>query len=132
MERRNNVKAVVVMMIMMVELGLLATQSSASFSSCYGPCFIFCVLKPNETVCTCTLQCLKDCLIPSSSSSSSSSSMPSSIENISSSSPLSTDQYCNLGCAIFSCASLSTKKNPGVKEVGSCVSNCSQICTEKH
>ncbi|XP_042490649.1 thionin-like protein 2 [Macadamia integrifolia] len=123
MERRNNVRAVVFMMIMVLGLLQAATQTSAGFSACYGQCFIFCILKPNETVCTCTLQCLKDCIIPSSSSSS----MPSSIDHVSSSSSL-TDQYCNLGCAIFSCATLSTKKNPGGKEVESCVSSCSQIC----
>ncbi|XP_031376357.1 thionin-like protein 2 [Punica granatum] len=119
MERRgSSVKPSSLAMVCVV-LGLLmgAHQSMASFPSCYKSCFVLCVIKPGETAFKCAFQCLKDCLVHSASPS------PASALSVD------TDYFCKLGCSTSLCTNLSTKTNPGEKEVGGCVESCSGMCS---
>ncbi|EOY26334.1 hypothetical protein QQP08_020329 [Theobroma cacao] len=102
-----------VLMVYLV-LGLLVGQSTASFQTCYMGCFIWCVITPNNTVFSCSVKCLKDCIIPSFS-------FPSGKD---------TQYFCKLGCATSLCTDLSSKENPGEEKVGSCVDSCSETCAK--
>lgn len=82
---------------------MLVGQSTASFESCYGSCFILCVIIPTNTVGSCTLECLKDCIIPT---------PPLGQSNIQNHNHY---NFCKLGCASTLCSNFSTKQNPGTK-----------------
>ncbi|XWS20339.1 hypothetical protein CRYUN_Cryun31cG0092900 [Craigia yunnanensis] len=105
-----------VLMVCLV-LGVLVGQSTASFQSCYMGCFVLCVITPQKTVFSCSVKCLKDCIIPSSTD-------LASLKD--------TQYFCKLGCATSLCANLSSKESPGEQEVGSCVDSCSETCAEKN
>ena len=94
---RGSIRALVMVGLVM---GMLVGQSTASFKDCYTKCFIFCIITPNNTAFSCSLECLKDCVIPS---------HPLDIETAD------TTYFCKLGCASTLCTNLSTKKNPGNK-----------------
>ncbi|RVW88000.1 Thionin-like protein 2 [Vitis vinifera] len=111
---RGSIRALVMVGLVM---GMLVGQSTASFKDCYTKCFIFCIITPNNTAFSCSLECLKDCVIPS---------HPLDIETAD------TTYFCKLGCASTLCTNLSTKKNPAGEKVESCVNSCSNKCTEYH
>ncbi|XVE52121.1 hypothetical protein DITRI_Ditri02bG0096800 [Diplodiscus trichospermus] len=113
MERRG------VLMVCLV-LGAIVGQSTASFQSCYMGCFVLCVIIPQNTVFSCSVKCLKDCIVPN----------PSSI-GLASVQDM-TQYFCKLGCATSLCTNLSTKENPGEQKVGSCVDSCSKTCAKKN
>ncbi|XVF25027.1 hypothetical protein REPUB_Repub13aG0178600 [Reevesia pubescens] len=98
-------------------LGVLIGQSTATFGSCYFSCFVFCVITPQTTPFLCSLKCLKDCIIPSSTN-------WGSLNDIQS--------FCKLGCATTLCSNISSKENPGEDKVGSCVDSCSETCAKKN
>ncbi|KAI5337144.1 PREDICTED: thionin [Prunus dulcis] len=99
---------------------MLVGQSTASFESCYGSCFILCVIIPNNTVGSCTLECLKDCIIPT---------PPLGQSNIQNHNQY---NFCKLGCASTLCSNFSTKQNPEVEKVSGCVDSCSGRCKIKN
>lgn len=87
-----------VVMVVLV-LGMLIGQSSASFKDCYVKCYVFCMVDPSQTLCSCTTHCLKDCIFPPS--------------------PLDVNHpthnycdFCTLGCASSLCFNISTKQHP--------------------
>ncbi|XP_024980420.1 thionin-like protein 2 [Cynara cardunculus var. scolymus] len=86
-----------------------------SFRDCYAKCFIFCMIEPNKSLCTCTTQCLKECIFPS---------LPSAIDQHSQNLA-----YCKLGCATSMCSNISKTHNPDGKNMESCVGSCSNKCT---
>ncbi|RVW34072.1 hypothetical protein CK203_084332 [Vitis vinifera] len=140
---RGSIRALVMVGLVM---GMLVGQSTASFKDCYTKCFIFCIITPNNTAFSCSLECLKDCVIPS---------HPLDIETAD------TTYFCKLGCASSLCTNLSTKKIQVIsplsfsfflilsillffflswslvsvlagEKVESCVNSCSNKCTEYH
>ncbi|KAH7547315.1 hypothetical protein FEM48_Zijuj01G0296700 [Ziziphus jujuba var. spinosa] len=107
------------MMIVFAVVGLLLmvpSSTSASFASCYGGCFLLCVIIPTNTASSCALQCLKNCIVP-----------PSSTLQLS---ETNSNYFCKLGCASSLCSNYSTKQNPNSKKVEGCVDSCSGICTK--
>ncbi|KAA8541830.1 hypothetical protein F0562_022982 [Nyssa sinensis] len=96
-------------------LGMLLGQSTASFKDCYVECFIFCMIKPSNSAFSCSIQCLKDCIIPKS---------PQDIH------ATHIHDYCKLGCASSLCSNISTKQSPDGEKVESCVGSCSELCTK--
>ncbi|KAL8189309.1 hypothetical protein R6Q57_028875 [Mikania cordata] len=87
-----------------------------SFRDCYAKCFIFCMIEPNKSLCTCTTQCLKECIFPS---------LPSTMDVDPHTQNLG---YCKLGCATSLCSKISKAHNPDGKNVESCVGSCSNKC----
>lgn len=135
--------------ILMVVLGvgMLSVKSSASFNDCYTKCFIFCMIEPSQTLCSCTTHCLKDCIFPQT---------PDDIREDSDSDNLG---FCKLGCAFSKCSTLSSKRTPSKsllspslslelyvvndfdvyydcvadgEKVDSCVGSCSNKCTKSY
>ncbi|KAJ9691117.1 hypothetical protein PVL29_013338 [Vitis rotundifolia] len=94
-------------------IGLFVGQSTASFGSCYSNCFSLCLLHLDSPV-TCSVKCLAKC--------------------IKTPSPLHPDSlhFCKLGCALKLCSNISTKQNPGVATVESCVKSCPGTCSENY
>ncbi|KAL3721033.1 hypothetical protein ACJRO7_005796 [Eucalyptus globulus] len=97
-----------------IVLGLFLGQSGANFQDCYPACFILCAITPGRTLFSCSVECLKDCIIPPSDSLSLRDTM----------------YFCKLGCASSLCTNLSTKDNPREKRVAGCVNSCSKTCTD--
>ncbi|XP_022721105.1 thionin-like protein 2 [Durio zibethinus] len=106
-----------VLMMVCLASGILVGQSTASFQSCYMGCFVLCVITTENTVFSCSVKCLKDCIIPSST-------------DLASLNKDDTQYFCKLGCAVSLCANLSSKENPGVQKVGRCVDSCSETCAK--
>ncbi|XP_027125384.1 thionin-like protein 2 [Coffea eugenioides] len=105
------------LVVMVVVLGLLVGQSAASFKDCYAKCFIFCMIEPSQTLCSCSTHCLKDCIFPESQN------------------DLREDQkdnvnFCKLGCAVSICSSISSKGKPNGDKMDDCVGSCSKTCTK--
>ncbi|CAM8898452.1 unnamed protein product [Rhodiola kirilowii] len=78
--------------------------------NCYASCFFLCYITPGHTTSYCSLDCLKDCIIPKFTP-----------DAVSRHSKTDTHQFCKLGCASVMCSNISTKKNPQVVKVGKCV-----------
>lgn len=74
-----------------------------SFRDCYAKCFIFCMIEPNKSLCTCTTQCLKECIFPSITSTKAA--IDPHTQNLG---------YCKLGCATSLCSQISKVHNPGI------------------
>ncbi|KAI3789710.1 hypothetical protein L2E82_02513 [Cichorium intybus] len=89
-----------------------------SFRDCYAKCFIFCMIEPDKSLCTCTTQCLKECIFPSLPSATTMTVHPHT-QNLA---------YCKLGCATSLCSNFSKPQNPDGKNVESCVGSCSNKC----
>ncbi|VVA37751.1 PREDICTED: thionin [Prunus dulcis] len=81
---------------------MLVGQSTASFESCYGSCFIL------------------YCIIPT---------PPLGQSNIQNHNQY---NFCKLGCASTLCSNFSTKQNPEVEKVSGCVDSCSGRCKIKN
>ncbi|CAI9286385.1 unnamed protein product [Lactuca saligna] len=95
-----------------------------AFRDCYAKCFIFCMIEPDKSLCTCTTQCLKECIFPSLPPKTTTNSMSTihhpHAQNLA---------YCKLGCATSLCSNFSKPNNPDGKNVESCVGSCSDKCT---
>ncbi|KAM7461985.1 hypothetical protein LguiA_030106 [Lonicera macranthoides] len=50
--------------IVVLVLGMLIGKSRASFKDCYVKSYVFCIVDPSQTLCSCTTHCLKDCIFP--------------------------------------------------------------------
>ncbi|KAK3003818.1 hypothetical protein RJ639_017904, partial [Escallonia herrerae] len=86
------------LLVVLVVLGMAVGQSTATFKDCYAKCFIFCMIEPDHTLCSCTTSCLKECIFPAATP-------QTSIHEESLG-------FCKLGCASSLCSKLSTKQNP--------------------
>ncbi|XP_051135800.1 thionin-like protein 2 [Andrographis paniculata] len=104
-------------------VGTTDEQSSSSFKDCYTKCFIFCMIEPSQTLCSCTTHCLKDCIFGSGSGSGS---IPNSDNDHQHN--LQLGKFCKLGCAFSICSAFTTKHNPDGDRVASCVGSCSNRC----
>nr|GEV49388.1 hypothetical protein [Tanacetum cinerariifolium] len=93
-----------------------------TFRDCYAKCFIFCMIEPNKSLCTCTTQCLKECIFPSLPGTNTMAFDPHT-QNLG---------YCKLGCATSLCSNISKAHNPDVKSMDSCVGSCSNKCTKSY
>ncbi|XP_022884983.1 thionin-like protein 2 [Olea europaea var. sylvestris] len=104
--------------VLVLALGMLTGQSCASFKDCYTKCFIFCMIEPSETLCSCTTHCLKQCIFSDS---------PQGVhedkDNLG---------FCKLGCAFSMCSTISTKRKPNGEKVDNCVGSCSTKCTKSY
>ncbi|KAL6334136.1 hypothetical protein AAG906_004567 [Vitis piasezkii] len=97
--RRVGIMAMVVMVV-------FAGHATASWESCYGPCFLKCMVNSKKLF-SCAFKCLKQCVFRPASN------------------PL---YYCSLGCSMNECAELSNDS----ERMESCVENCtSNICSPK-
>ncbi|KAK2984882.1 hypothetical protein RJ640_008647 [Escallonia rubra] len=103
------------LLVILVVLGMVVGQSTATFKDCYAKCFIFCMIEPDHTLCSCTTSCLKECIFPAATP-------QTSIHEESLG-------FCKLGCASSLCSKLSTKQNPNGENVEKCVGSCSKKCT---
>ncbi|GER48373.1 thionin-like protein 2 [Striga asiatica] len=80
--------------------GLMVTgKSSAAFKDCYMKCFFTCMIEPSQTLCSCTTNCLKDCIFQQS-------------QNDVRERDSDGLGYCKLGCAISMCSGFSTRHAP--------------------
>lgn len=82
-----------------------------SFRDCYGKCFIFCMIEPDKSLCTCTTQCLKECIFPSLPPKTTTNSMSTIHHHHPHAQNLA---YCKLGCATSLCSNFSKPNNPGI------------------
>uniref|UniRef100_A0A7N0TIF9 Thionin-like protein 2 n=1 Tax=Kalanchoe fedtschenkoi TaxID=63787 RepID=A0A7N0TIF9_KALFE len=119
----------VVLLVGLVLLGASCGQAQSHFSEavstfmdCYTSCFILCFITPGHTTSYCSLECLKDCIIPK---------LPLDVMsrhkhvNI----IVHPHQFCELGCASVLCSNISTNNNPQGVKVEKCVRSCSNTCT---
>ncbi|CAI9114085.1 OLC1v1014719C1 [Oldenlandia corymbosa var. corymbosa] len=110
-------------MVFMVAMGMLVGNSAASFKDCYAKCFIFCMIEPSQTLCSCSTHCLKDCIF---------SDTPGGL--------LQEDKlithnhnFCKLGCAFSTCSKITTTaNNPNVDKMDGCVGSCATMCTKTY
>ncbi|KAK3028314.1 LOW QUALITY PROTEIN: hypothetical protein RJ639_037776 [Escallonia herrerae] len=84
-----------------------ACGSTATFKDCCAKCFIFCMIEPDHTLCSCTTSCLKECIFPTATPKTSTHE-----ENLG---------FCKLGCASSLCSKVSTNQNPKGVHVENCV-----------
>ncbi|KAL8043144.1 hypothetical protein ABFX02_09G099200 [Erythranthe guttata] len=99
-------------------VGMLTERSTASFKDCYTKCFIFCMIEPTQTLCSCTTHCLKDCIFQEIQNDASEDS-----DNLG---------FCKLGCAFSMCSAFSTKRTPNGEKVDGCVGSCSNKCVKSY
>ncbi|KAJ0724764.1 putative thionin-like protein [Helianthus annuus] len=118
MEMKGLLKLVLVVVMGMVLMSVCRGDVD-SFRDCYAKCFIFCMIEPNQTLCTCTTQCLKECIFPS---------LPGTMAAIDHPHTQNLG-YCKLGCATSLCSNISKAHNPDGKNVESCVGSCTNKCT---
>ncbi|XAR50617.1 hypothetical protein NMG60_11004984 [Bertholletia excelsa] len=108
------------LVILLVFSGMVAGQTgqigqapATTFKECYAACFILCIIVPPHSAFNCSLDCLRDCLIPKT---------PQGLH-------ADNTRFCQLGCASSLCANISTKQNSDGEKVESCVGSCSEQCT---
>ncbi|VFQ83847.1 unnamed protein product [Cuscuta campestris] len=114
----------VVGVVMVGLLGMVVGQSSGSptsFKDCYAKCFVFCMIEPSQTLCSCTTGCLKDCIFNSAAAAH----IP---DGHAAAAASSSYNFCKLGCALSTCSSISTKHQPNKEEMNGCVGSCSDKC----
>ncbi|TYH53486.1 hypothetical protein ES332_D09G103500v1 [Gossypium tomentosum] len=107
--------------ICLVVLGVLVGQSTAQlmpFGICYASCFATCTLGGGGGPASCSLQCLKNCLLTKS--------------TVGGGTVKDTLSFCKLGCASALCSNFSTSDNPASNKVGNCVDGCSATCAKKN
>ncbi|EPS62825.1 hypothetical protein M569_11967, partial [Genlisea aurea] len=94
-------------------------SSFSAFRDCYTKCFIFCIILPSQTLCSCTTNCLKDCIFPDEEGNASGKKQqPDSLA------------FCKIGCAFTACSRFSSERNPNGDKVDDCVGTCSQNCNK--
>ncbi|XP_073049700.1 thionin-like protein 1 [Primulina eburnea] len=73
----------------------------SSFRDCYTKCFIFCVIEPSQSLCSCTTRCLKECIF-------------SELTKLEASDNENSDNlgFCKLGCSFSACSTMSTILKP--------------------
>ncbi|KAL2493388.1 Thionin-like protein 2 [Abeliophyllum distichum] len=104
--------------VVVLVLGMLSGLSSASFKDCYTKCFVFCMIEPTQTLCSCTTHCFKDCIF---------SDTPQDVHE-----DMDNLGFCKLGCAFSMCSTISTKQKPNGEKVDNCVGSCSTKCTKSY
>ncbi|XP_019195649.1 PREDICTED: thionin-like protein 2 [Ipomoea nil] len=112
-----------VMVVVLVGMGMLTGQTNASFKDCYAKCFIFCMIEPSQTLCSCTTNCLKQCIFNSDAKQ---------VEESDDHQQLRNHNFCKLGCALSMCSSLSSKHQPNKEKMDGCVGSCSNSCTNNY
>nr|GMC71179.1 thionin-like protein 2 [Ipomoea batatas] len=113
------------MVVVLVGMGMLIGESNASFKDCYAKCFIFCMIEPSQTLCSCTTNCLKQCIFNSDANNSTKAEESQDDE-------LNTHNFCKLGCALSMCSSLSSKHQPNKDKMDGCVGSCENRCTNNY
>lgn len=104
---------VVHIVVMLLLAFVQDSHSTESFKDCYIKCYVFCVIEPSQTLCTCTTRCFKNCLLPSIFSTATTQSRHHSDDSSSTSHHHNQNiAFCKLGCASTSCSALSTINNP--------------------
>ncbi|CAH9103895.1 unnamed protein product [Cuscuta epithymum] len=112
-----------VVWVAIVGMGLMIGQSNGSFKDCYAKCFVFCMIEPSETLCSCTTSCLKDCIFNSTDVSSTVRHHDEGGVRIL------THNFCKLGCALSTCSSFTTNPPSNVEEMNGCVGSCLDKCS---
>ncbi|KAK6148884.1 hypothetical protein DH2020_016409 [Rehmannia glutinosa] len=107
------------LVFVVLAMGMLTGKSNASFKDCYTKCFIFCMIEPTQTLCSCTTHCLKDCIFQE-------------IQNDVGEDGSDNLGFCKLGCAFSMCSGFSTKRTPNGDKVDGCVGSCSNKCTKSY
>lgn len=115
----KKIRALVVLLVM--AMGMLAEQSSASFKDCYAKCFVLCMIEPSQTLCSCTTQCFKECIF--SNTNTTTDEFHEETSNY---------DFCKLGCAFTMCSDISKKGTPNGEKVDSCVGSCSKACIKSY
>ncbi|KAK4427511.1 hypothetical protein Salat_1520000 [Sesamum alatum] len=115
--RKVSIMRAVVLVVLGV--GMLTERCSASFKDCYTKCFIFCMIEPSQTLCSCTTHCLKDCIFQE-------------IQNDLHEQDSDNLAFCKLGCAFSMCSTFSTKRTPNGDKVDGCVGSCSNKCIKSY
>ncbi|KAL3528799.1 hypothetical protein ACH5RR_008121 [Cinchona calisaya] len=107
------------LVMMVVVMEVLVGQSAASFRDCYAKCFIFCMIEPSQTLCSCSTHCLKDCIFSES-------------QNDLHEDQTNNYDFCKLGCAFSMCSSISSKGKPNGDKMDDCVGSCSKMCIKSY
>ncbi|KAL1814432.1 hypothetical protein ACET3Z_017006 [Daucus carota] len=116
-----------VVLVMAVASALLAVGragDTGSFKDCYIKCYVFCIIEPSQTLCSCTTQCFKNCILPGGDSNVAS--VQRRVDHVDDSNQ--NHAFCKLGCASSLCSNISTNKNPNADNMEKCVGSCSQKC----
>ncbi|KAL6584700.1 hypothetical protein OROMI_003989 [Orobanche minor] len=109
-------------MVAVMAVGLMATgKSNAAFKDCYTKCFVFCMIEPSQTLCSCTTHCFKDCIF-----------QEMQLNDVHSHQDSDNLAFCNLGCAFSMCSTISTKHTPNGDKVDGCVGSCSNKCIKSY
>ncbi|KAL6568119.1 hypothetical protein OROHE_003803 [Orobanche hederae] len=88
--------------VAVMAVGLMATgKSNAAFKDCYTKCFVFCMIEPSQTLCSCTTHCFKDCIF-----------QEMQLNDVHSHQDSDNLAFCKLGCAFSMCSTISTKHTP--------------------
>ncbi|CAA0839106.1 Thionin-like protein 2 [Striga hermonthica] len=77
------------------------------------------MIEPSQTLCSCTTQCLKDCIFQQ-------------FQNDVRERDSGGLGYCKLGCAISMCSGFSTRHAPNGEKVDGCVGSCSNKCVKSY
>uniref|UniRef100_A0A7N0T1D0 Thionin-like protein 2 n=1 Tax=Kalanchoe fedtschenkoi TaxID=63787 RepID=A0A7N0T1D0_KALFE len=124
---RSSTSAAVLLVLLAAFCGLDQSnfsQAASAFMDCYTSCFILCFIVPGHTTSYCSLECLKDCIIPKSP-------LDAMINRHSANKDMvDSHQFCKLGCASVLCSNISTNNNPQGVKVEKCVRSCSNMCTK--
>ncbi|KAF5204719.1 hypothetical protein FRX31_005696 [Thalictrum thalictroides] len=107
----KNVRAIVVMVVILVGMLVRESTSAPSFGTCYGNCITDC----SADLIKCGWKCLKHCALHNHGPNSSSSAVVSDAEN-----------YCKLGCAFDLCFNMTNDE----QKMGTCVMTCSSTCVK--
>lgn len=100
-------RSLVVVMAVAAALLAVGQADTGSFKDCYIKCYVFCIIEPSQTLCSCTTQCFKNCILPGDSPSVT---VQRKVDHVSDASQ--NHAFCKLGCASSLCSNISTSKNP--------------------
>ncbi|GAA0156644.1 hypothetical protein LIER_38311 [Lithospermum erythrorhizon] len=117
----EEVKKLRAFVLILVILGMLIGQSSATFKDCYAKCLFSCMIEPSQNLCSCTTTCLKNCIFYET--------HQQNLEQDSNSRSLS---FCKLGCAFSRCTGVSSKLKIDAETVDGCVGSCSKACNKNY
>ncbi|KAL3840911.1 hypothetical protein ACJIZ3_025502 [Penstemon smallii] len=118
--RRRLVLVVMGVGLLLITAEKCSCAAAASFKDCYTKCFVYCMIEPTETLCSCTTHCFKDCIFQG--------------ILFQQDADHSSDNlgFCKLGCAFSMCSGISTKHKPNGDKVDGCVGSCSTKCTKSY